>query len=1472
MKKRIIAALVLALVLLLVIPAALAAEPDGTARFYLNGTQYRVEPDGESGQIVLAWNDEDGDWSEEPTSLPTGVSYDLKSNTLTLNGAQLETADFRYTLAGDDGMEYWLPKANLTIKLVGENSISLSPSEIDPDQSYHALAFGGGIHATMEGDGTLAVSTVASHDGSAILVCEESLLVLTDQAKVTAEVTGTYQVEDEEGNPFETVPPAVNCDYSSLTLQGSAQLTAEAPTALTVHAGSATVSGSAKLIANGNLEFNGEESDQSNFTVMENGQVSVTTDGEMGINLYEANLVADGGELDLHMTASDAYREDVDDNGNPIYTDYIWTNGILCGANSRVSLQGGDVSIKIPNGTAIYVGSEEGTGSFLQSGGTLTISASEGSVESNGIYSEWSGSIIDFQGGTATIRGTSQGIGIGEDASLTVRGSAKVTLESYRFGIGMSGSLEVTGGLLDIDMKPDNRSDTGYAPSEEEDEAEIYPWCQGIACGDGDITISGGTLDISFPNGTGIGFGGEGGSSLVQTGGTLDVTATERVDSVCLELFQMSGGHTTLTFRGGETNLTGHAGMTIGIGNVVTLEQGADVSITSEYSQGYYDACAVEGTLNVYGGSLTVNSVDAYALWIFKGGAYNQSGGSVTLTTTGYDAEHDMYPHGLFADHGSSTTISGGTLNATSDYTGMALRGDFTLLGGTVTATGDLYGTVVENCNMQLRGGSLQAQLSGDEGAALMLVPNEGTALTVTGGSHSFLAPEVAAEGKITQGLRSISAPVSFQGGSVRMTGKTAMVWYGEMGENGTTDDGVNQITLSGGMHAVSNDTGNELTMLQFTQEGTTTVPGEEGKFEYTVYEYYCTEDNTVGGTVCTDLTVSAVAGEIPVGYTGSMEVISGQATVGAPVVIQYTVATQGTVSITLPDGLDYIEDSLSVNGQAQDDLDAIEVDGSAVILFSVKPMATQSLTVTAGVTTAEGSYQETCAVKASGFDITAPTYTKVSEIRVSGRGTPGDVVTLEITGENNNRITEEIEVTELGTFAAAVELPVEDPKVAELFNIKVYVGTNKVDTLSVQYDPDTSTVTYLSITNVVHNNKGDRVSLTVDVDYLADAAQQSYYTYWPDEDLFTFEVTFDGTVTDAKVLVTLQDGTVKEVELDPTTDPKVWTGELELTDPSNPPVRYQVGWNTGAYEALSSAHTFMPIMDPSGVVYSGSLDTPVAGATVTLLYGGNGTNPGTASVFDMEPFDQVNPQITDALGNYGWNVPEGWWKIRATYVQNGKTYTVESQWLHVQPVQTGVNLDLDLPVKPTLPGGILLPGLVGGDDGFRDVAESAYYYDAVEWAVDKGVTEGTGSGKFSPDRACTRGEIVAFLYRAAGCPVPVSEENPFTDVHQGDYYYDAVLWAVEQGITQGTSKTTFSPGTTCTRAQAVTFLYRYFASPATSAALSFTDVPASAYYYNAVRWAVSGGITQGTGKNTFRPDKTCTRAEIVTFLYRAMA
>ena len=148
-------------------------------------------------------------------------------------------------------------------------------------------------------------------------------------------------------------------------------------------------------------------------------------------------------------------------------------------------------------------------------------------------------------------------------------------------------------------------------------------------------------------------------------------------------------------------------------------------------------------------------------------------------------------------------------------------------------------------------------------------------------------------------------------------------------------------------------------------------------------------------------------------------------------------------------------------------------------------------------------------------------------------------------------------------------------------------------------------------------------------------------------------------------------------------------------------------------------------------------------------------------------------------------------------------------------------------------------------------------------------MTEGTSATTFSPDAACTRAQIVTFLYRAAGSPAVKSAVNPFTDVSASDYYYNAVLWAVENGITTGTSETTFSPNESCTRAQCVTFLYRAVGSAATAKA-SFTDVSADAYYAPAVAWAVEKGVTEGTSATTFSPDAVCTRAQIVTFLYRA--
>ena len=169
----------------------------------------------------------------------------------------------------------------------------------------------------------------------------------------------------------------------------------------------------------------------------------------------------------------------------------------------------------------------------------------------------------------------------------------------------------------------------------------------------------------------------------------------------------------------------------------------------------------------------------------------------------------------------------------------------------------------------------------------------------------------------------------------------------------------------------------------------------------------------------------------------------------------------------------------------------------------------------------------------------------------------------------------------------------------------------------------------------------------------------------------------------------------------------------------------------------------------------------------------------------------------------------------------------------------------------------------------FVDVPSGSYYEDAVDWAVANGITTGTDAAHFSPDGICTRAQAVTFLWRAAGRPAPESRTMPFTDVPAGSYYYDAVLWAVENGITKGTSSTTFSPDDTCTRAQIVTFLWRSEQSPAAGSSNPFTDVSATAYYADAVLWAVKEAITTGTTRTTFSPDAECTRAQIVTFLWR---
>ena len=175
------------------------------------------------------------------------------------------------------------------------------------------------------------------------------------------------------------------------------------------------------------------------------------------------------------------------------------------------------------------------------------------------------------------------------------------------------------------------------------------------------------------------------------------------------------------------------------------------------------------------------------------------------------------------------------------------------------------------------------------------------------------------------------------------------------------------------------------------------------------------------------------------------------------------------------------------------------------------------------------------------------------------------------------------------------------------------------------------------------------------------------------------------------------------------------------------------------------------------------------------------------------------------------------------------------------------------------------------GNNPFTDVPAGSYYEDAVIWAVDKGITTGTSATTFNPNGICTRAQAVTFLWRAAGSPAAKSAVMPFTDVKAGSYYYDAVLWAVEQGITKGTSDTMFSPDATCTRAQIVTFLWRANGSPAVSGNSAFTDVASDAYYAAAVTWAEKNDVTGGIGGGLFGSNNNCTRAQIVTFIYRSV-
>ena len=268
--------------------------------------------------------------------------------------------------------------------------------------------------------------------------------------------------------------------------------------------------------------------------------------------------------------------------------------------------------------------------------------------------------------------------------------------------------------------------------------------------------------------------------------------------------------------------------------------------------------------------------------------------------------------------------------------------------------------------------------------------------------------------------------------------------------------------------------------------------------------------------------------------------------------------------------------------------------------------------------------------------------------------------------------------------------------------------------------------------------------------------------------------------------------------------------------------------------------------------------DAPPAPAEFIVTFDGNG---GTPSVGSMTTTNQKLTSLPSASrsGSYsfdGWYTEKsGGTKITKDTVFSANT-TVYAHWTY-----TG---GYTPPVRPRP-----AEDVPAKYPGFVDAPAGSYFYEAVMWAVENGVTTGASASRFDPNGICTRAQTVTFLWRAAGSPKPETRTMPFADVPAGSYYYDAVLWAVENGITKGTSDTRFSPDDTCTRAQIVTFLWRSEKSPAAGTANPFADVKSTAYYADAVLWAVKENITKGTTSTTFSPNADCTRAQIVTFLWR---
>ena len=480
-------------------------------------------------------------------------------------------------------------------------------------------------------------------------------------------------------------------------------------------------------------------------------------------------------------------------------------------------------------------------------------------------------------------------------------------------------------------------------------------------------------------------------------------------------------------------------------------------------------------------------------------------------------------------------------------------------------------------------------------------------------------------------------------------------------------------------------------------------------------------------------------------------------------------------------------------------------------------------------------------------------------------------------------------------------EIKVKKPIVA--YTVKLYANGGTIasgqDVTSYTYGTGAALPTADDMTYTGHTFKGwyDNENLTGSPVTEISNTETGNKAYWAKWEINQYTITVKPENGKADITITQDYGTAITMPADPTREGYTFTG-WDKTIPATMPAgdmtitaqwtvdRYTISYNlnngtaTGnpdSYTVESDAITLNTPTRP-GYTFTGWSGTGLTGEnnlTVTIEKGSTGNRTYTAHWrYNGSGHSYSYYTIKATAGAGGSISPSGSVSVREGRDQTftitpDKGYAVANVKIDGKSIGAVKSYTFENVRRTHTIEVIFMKANGNPQTGvFVDVATGSYYEDAVDWAVENGITKGTDDTHFSPDGICTRAQIVTFLWRAAGSPEPKTMSS-FADVSMDAYYAKAVAWAVENGITTGTGDGKFSPDATCTRAQSVTFLFRALGKLVDSKA-KFSDVPTDSYYANAVAWAVENGVTNGIGNNLFGPDNSCTRAQIVTFLFRA--